>query len=93
MKGNIIKADPARQPRHIVDLYLGMIGEDKNNWPEHISITNNGKNVIDKVKIKDKISQIKTKLLKINERSILNMQWVSQQIILFIFYHYLCYYL
>ena len=70
---NIVKADPARQPRHILDLYLGMIGEDKNNWPEHIPMTGDENNMIDKAKIKAKISQIKTKLQKINKRSILNM--------------------
>jgi len=70
---NIVKADPARQPRHIVDLYLSMIGEDKNNWPEHIPITNDANNEIDKAKIKAKISQIKTKLQKFNKRSILTM--------------------
>ena len=70
---NIVKDDPARQPRHIVDLYLNMIGEDKNNWPEHIPMTGNENNMIDIAKIKAKISQIKMKLQKINERPILNM--------------------
>ena len=73
MLENIVKADPARQPRHIVDLYLDMIGEDQNNWPEHIPMTGDKNNMIDKAKIKAKISQIKTRLQKINKRSILDI--------------------
>ena len=73
MLENNVKADPARQPRHIVDLYLDTIGEDTNNWPEHIPMTGDENNMIDKAKIKVKISQIKTRLQTINKRSILNM--------------------
>ena len=69
---NIVKADLARQLRHIVDLYLDM-GEDKNNWPEHILMVGDKNNLIDKAKIKAKISQIKTRLQKINKRLILHM--------------------